>query len=423
MSAGDPLREACDGELAVIDRIGCSVPGFAQSARPAVECRAAAGGRAVEHLGEGASSRFFIDLQWFAAEDEGRTEEPTEQKIRKAREEGKVAKSSELPSALVILFPIIALALLGPYTVQTMIEMLRYYFTASTKIDVTSDATLFPTFLSYFAKLTFPVAVVAFIAAIMGNVLQVGFLFSTKPITPDVTRVAPRLGRFLRRSFFSGEALFNLAKSVVKVAIVGAIAYLNIAGDFPKLAHLLNTPFLLGLTTITNIAFRILVESALALLVLALPDYMFQRRLHIESLKMTKQEVKEERRQQEGDPRVRSRLRERMRELLTRNMIQNVPRADVVITNPTHFAVAMEWKRERMPAPMMVAKGADLIAFRIREVAEANNIPIIENRPLARALYEEVEIGDVIPEQYYEAMAIILAQVYRMAGKGTEMPV
>ncbi len=374
-----------------------------------------------EHVRGRVSSPFLIDLQWFAAEDEGRTEEPTEQKIRKAREEGKVAKSTELSSALVILFPIIALGLLGPYIVQTMIEMLRFFITSSTKIDVTTDEKVFPVFLSYFVKLTLPIAIVSVIAAVMGNVLQVGFLFTAKPITPDLTRIAPRFGRFFRRSFFSGEALFNLAKSIVKVAVVAAVAYLNITNDFPKLAHMLNVPFLLSLTTITNVAFRIVVESALALLVLALPDYMFQRRLHIESLKMTKQEVKEERRQQEGDPLVRSRLRERMRELLTRNMIQNVPRADVVITNPTHFAVAMEWKRERMAAPMMVAKGADLIAFRIREVAQANNIPIIENRPLARALYDEVEIGDVIPEKYYEAMAIILAQVYRMTGKGVEM--
>ena len=370
-----------------------------------------------------AASRFSIDLQWFAAEDEGRTEEPTELKLRKAREEGKVAKSSELPGALVILFPIIALALLGPYIAQTMVEMIRYFLKASTSVDITTDQTIFPTVLTYFAKMTVPVAVVAIIAAIMGNVLQVGFLFSTKPITPDMSRIVPRFGRFFRRAFFSGEAAFNLAKSIVKVVVVTVIAYLNIVGSFPKLAHLLDTPFLLGLSTVTDTAFRILVESALALLLLALPDYLFQRRLHIESLKMTRQEVKEERRQQDGDPLVRSRLRERMRELLTKNMLQNVPQADVVITNPTHLAVAMEWKRERMAAPMVVAKGADLIAFRIREMAEAANIPIIENKPLARALYEEVEIGDVIPERYYEAMAIILAQVYRMTGRTTEVGV
>lgn len=362
-------------------------------------------------------SRFVFDIQWFAAEDEGRTEEPTEQKIRKAREEGKVAKSAELTSALVLLFPVVMIGVLAPFIFQQMAEMLRYFFSSSAEIDVTRQATIVPVFYSYFIKLVLPVAAVAFVAAIMGNVFQVGFLFTTKPITPDLTKIIPRFGRFFRKSLFSGEALFNLGKSILKIAIIAFVAYLNIRSDYPKLAHLATAPFLLGVRTIASVAFRILVEAAIAMLLISLPDYLFQRRLHIESLKMSKQEVKEERKQAEGDPMVRSRLRERMRDLMTRNMLQTVPRADVVITNPTHFAVAMEWKRERMPAPMVVAKGQDHIAARIREIATEHNIPLIENKPLARALYQEVEIGDVIPEQYYEVMAVILAQVYRMTGK------
>jgi len=362
-------------------------------------------------------SRFVFDIQWFAAEDEGRTEEPTEQKIRKAREEGKVAKSSEVTSALVLLFPVVMIGILAPFIFQQMAEMLRYFFSSSAEIDVTSQSTIVPVFYSYFIKLVLPVAAIAFIAAIMGNVFQIGFLFTMKPITPDLTKIIPRFGRFFRKSLFSGEALFNLAKSILKIAIIAFVAFLNIRGDYPKLAHLVSTPFLLGVRTIASVAFRILVEAAIAMLLISLPDYLFQRRLHIESLKMSKQEVKEERKQAEGDPMVRSRLRERMRDLMTRNMLQTVPRADVVITNPTHFAVAMEWKRERMPAPMVVAKGQDHIAARIREIATEHSIPLIENKPLARALYQEVEIGDVIPEQYYEVMAVILAQVYRMTGK------
>jgi flagellar biosynthesis protein FlhB len=366
---------------------------------------------------KGDESRFVFDIQWFAAEDEGRTEEPTEQKIRKAREEGKVAKSSELTSALVLLFPVVMIGILAPFIFQQMAEMLRYFFSSSAEIDVTSQSTIVPVFYSYFIKLVLPIAAIAFIAAIMGNVFQVGFLFTVKPITPDLTKIIPRFGRFFRKSLFSGEALFNLAKSILKIAIIAFVAFLNIRNDYPKLAHLVSTPFLLGVRTIASVAFRILVEAAIAMLLISLPDYLFQRRLHIESLKMSKQEVKEERKQAEGDPMVRSRLRERMRDLMTRNMLQTVPRADVVITNPTHFAVAMEWKRERMPAPMVVAKGQDHIAARIREIATEHNIPLIENKPLARALFQEVEIGDVIPEQYYEVMAVILAQVYRMTGK------
>ncbi len=366
-------------------------------------------------------SRFAMHLQWFAAEDEGRTEEPTEQKIRKAREEGKVAKSSELTSAFVLLFPIVTIGILGGYFFETMGEMIRFFLKTTATVDITRDATIAPAAFSYFLRLALPVVLVAFVAAIMGNVLQVGFLFTTKPITPDVNRIVPRFGRFFQRSFFSAEAAFNLAKSLVKVAVVAVIAYLNISGDFPKIGNLTTAPFLVSVAEFAALALRVLIESAIALLLLALPDYLFQRRLHVESLKMSKQEVKEERKQSEGDPLVRSRLRERMRDLLTKNMLQNVPRADVVITNPTHFAVGVEWKRERMPAPMVIAKGADLIALRIREVARENNVPIIENKPLAQALYREVEIGDVIPEQYYEVMALVLAEVYRMNGKGREM--
>jgi len=143
-------------------------------------------------------------------------------------------------------------------------------------------------------------------------------------------------------------------------------------------------------------------------------DYWFQRRQHIESLKMSRQEVKEERKMYEGDPLTRSRLRERMREIMRRNMLRAVPKADVVITNPTHYAVALEYNRTLMPAPTVVAKGADMIAQRIREIATENNVPIMENKPLAQALYREVEIGDVIPEKFYEVMSTVLAEVYRL---------
>lgn len=178
----------------------------------------------------------------------------------------------------------------------------------------------------------------------------------------------------------------------------------------------MNAPFEVAFSTIGSVAFRILVESSIALLALSLPDYLFQRRQHRESLKMTKQEIKEERKTMEGDPLIKSRLRERMRDVLNRNMIRKVPEADVIITNPTHFAVGMEWERERMVAPMVIAKGQDNMAQRIKAIAREHDVPIVENKPLARALYAEVEVGEVIPERYYEVMATILAEVYRVNG-------
>jgi len=364
--------------------------------------------------------RFAVHLQWFAAEDEGRTEEPTEHKLRKAREEGKVARSVELPSALVLLFGIATLAVVAGFFLKNMAYMMRFFFQGAATVDITRDGGAGAAFYSYFLRLVAPVLAVTFVAAVLGNVFQVGFLFTAKPITPDVNRIIPNLGRFFRRALFSGEAAFNLAKNILKIAVVLVIAYLNVRGELPRIVRLGDSSWQQGFRLIAMIAFRIIVESALAMLVMALPDYLFQRRQHLESLKMSRPEIKEERRMYEGDPLVRSRLREKMRELLTRNMMKAVPKADVVITNPTHYSVAVEWNRLAMPAPTVTAKGVDAIALSIREVAREARVPLVENKPLARTLYNEVEIGEAIPEKYYEVMAVILAEVYRLSGKMAE---
>jgi flagellar biosynthesis protein FlhB len=361
-----------------------------------------------------------MHLQWFAAEDEGRTEDPTEYKIKKAREEGKVAKSMELSSAIVLLFPIVAFGLLAPNIINTTIEMIRYFLSIATEIDITMEKGTLRVFMQYLIKLTLPVGAVAFVSAILGNLMQVGFLFTTKVLKPDLKKITPNFSKFIKRVLFSSEALFNLAKSIIKIVIIGVIAFLNVRMDLDKIAHFYTNPVWLNLVTISKIAFRIVVEAALAMLVLGLPDYLFQRKQYRDSLKMTKHEVKEERKMHEGDPLVQNRLRERMREILSRNIMKSVPEADVVITNPTHYAVALEWDRLSMTAPMVTAKGQDHLAQRIKEIAGENEVPVIENKPLARALYAEVDLGDVIPEKYYEVMAGVLAQVYKMQGRGVE---
>jgi flagellar biosynthetic protein FlhB len=361
-----------------------------------------------------------VHLQWFAAEDEGRTEEPTEHKLRKAREEGKVAKSVEFTSALVLLFGIATLGILAGYLLRSAADMIRYFLAQSCEMDITRDRGLTTAFFTYFLRLVVPTMLVVFVAALMGNIFQVGFLFTAKPITPDFNRIVPRFGRFFKRALFSGEAAFNLGKSIFKILVIATIAVLNIRAHIPHIANLVTSPLLMSLRLIAGLAFRIIVEASLAMLLLAIPDYMFQRRQHRESLKMSRQELKEERKMYEGDPLIKSRMRERMQEMLTRNMMRAVPQADVVITNPTHFAVAMEWNRQLMEAPTVVAKGADEIAAKIREIAKENDVPLVENKPLARTLYREVEIGDVIPEKFYEVMAMILAEVYKLQGKTAE---
>jgi flagellar biosynthetic protein FlhB len=359
-----------------------------------------------------------IHLQWFAAEDEGRTEDPTEFKLKKAREEGRVAKSQELVGAIGLLFPAVTIAILAPWFLRTMREMLVYFISVSCEADVTTGAgPIAASFFSYFARLATPVALVGVVSAIGSNLLQVGQVFTLKPITPDFSKIVPRFGQWLKRSLFSMEGLFNLAKTFIKIAVIGLSAWLVISPELNRLLVSYATPFSQSIALVASLAMKLVIVVAVILLALSIPDYMFQRRQFMESLKMSKEEIKEERKMQEGDPLVKGRLKERMRELLTRNMAANVPKADVVIANPTHYAIALEWDREAMAAPLVTAKGVDEMALRIRRIAEESGVPVVENRPLARALHAEVEIGDAIPEKYYQAIAAVLAGVYAANGE------
>ncbi|MDR1307275.1 MAG: flagellar biosynthesis protein FlhB [Treponema sp.] len=360
------------------------------------------------------SGTIVMDLQWFAAEDEGRTEEPTEYKIRKAREEGRVAKSQELIAALGLLFPAVTILFLAPYILRTCVEMIRFFFQRINELDPAHDGITAGVFFRYFIKLALPIAVAAFAAALFSNMVQVGLLFTTKPITPDFSRIVPRFGRYFQKTLFSMEGLFNFVKSIVKMAIIGVTAFMLIYSNKEKLMNLQTAGILLGLTTVAGLAARLLIISALLMLVLSIPDMLFQRWQFRESLRMTRQEVKEERKMYEGDPQVRARIQRRMREFMSRNMALNVAKADVVITNPTHFAVALEYDEHTMAAPVLTAKGADEMAFKIRGIARDNDVPVVENKPLARALYADLEVGQYVPEAYYRAIAEILGRIRQM---------
>lgn len=356
-----------------------------------------------------------VHLQWFAPEDEGKTEDASEYRLRKEREEGRVAKSPDLVAAIGLLLAAVALAIVGPWLFAGLRDATRWFLTISIELDPKVDGGLIGgVFLSYFARLTIPVAAVALIAGIFGNLLQTGFLFTTKPLKPDFKRVIPKFGQYFKRTLFSGEALFNVAKSLFKIAIIGVVAYLNIMAEVPRLMHLFSSTVWNSFGFVAGIVIRIIIETAILMLALAVPDYIFQRYQFKKRLKMTKQEVKEEHKMFEGDPQIKGRLKERMREIMSRNMAINVPKADVIITNPTHFAVAVEFDPATMAVPTVTAKGADEMAFRIRAIAREHDVPIIENRPLARELYAEADVGDAIPEAYYEAISKILAHVARI---------
>jgi flagellar biosynthetic protein FlhB len=357
----------------------------------------------------------YFDLQWFAsAEEEGRTEKASEHKLRKAREEGRVAKSQEISAALVMLFPVIALVILAPWYLKKFIEILRFFFDRCTSPEVDLGSFAYMFFRSMITMIL-PLGIIAMISGVLANIVQNrGFIFSTKPISPKFSKILPKFGEYFKKTLFSGQGAFNVLKSIVKVAFLFTMAFILIKNDLPKLLTLSNVNMWQGISHVAGMVAKLLIIAALFFLVIAIPDYLVQRHQFMESMKMSKQEVKEEYKNLEGDPFVKSRIKQYIRDLMSQNMSQHVAEADVIITNPTHYAIAIKYDREIMQGPMLTAKGVDSVAHRIKEIAKEHDVEIIENKPLARALYAEVQIGDIIPEAYYQVLAIILGQVYKM---------
>jgi flagellar biosynthetic protein FlhB len=354
-----------------------------------------------------------IDLQWFAAEDEGRTEEPTERRLRRAREEeGRVPKSQDIVSALGLLLPALTLFFLAPSMLNTCVEMLRFYFSRSVELDPTKDGIVAGAFLTYFARLTLPIACVALVTAIFSNVVQTGFMFTPKKIVPDFSKIVPRLGQYFSKTLFSSQGVFNFAKSLLKMVLIGIMAFLLISADIQKLTNLQTATLWMGITTVASLAIRLLIFSALMLLVLSIPDFLFQRWQFREQMRMKREEVTREYKEDYGDPQIKSRLQRRMQQLLQSNL-KAVPQASVVITNPTHLAIALQWKAG-FRAPRVLAKGEDDIALTIRRIARENNVPIVEDKPLARAMYPMVQINEDIPEQFWQAVVLILRKILYM---------
>lgn len=359
----------------------------------------------------------FIDLQWFAAEDEGRTEDATQYKISEARKKGRVAKSGDLNSSIVIFLPVLVLFFLSPFIFRSSMELISFFYERSTQEELLSGK-WFNVFISYFLRLVFPITITALLAGVIGNIIQnKGFMFSTEPIKPDFNKVVPNFARFFKRAFFSTESLFNLGKSIFKVVVISVIGYFVISSSIPKMVSLLEVGFMSSISFIAMQAIKILFFSCVFLIIFSIPDYFFQKKQFMESLKMTKQEIKEEYRMLEGDPIIRSRVKKAMQEILSKRSVKNVKEADVIITNPTHFAVAIKWERKTMEAPMVTAKGEDNTARYIKRIARDANVPIVENKPLARSLYATVKVGQMIPPMYFNAIALILSKIYSMDEK------
>lgn len=353
-----------------------------------------------------------IDLQWFAAEDEGRTEEPSEIKLQKARKEGRIAKSSEVNGAFVFLFSAATLVLLGSWIYTKLQQVLVFFFTRCTEKQVDNPSFVIVCY-RYFLMIVFPIAIIASVAGIAANIIQnKGFIYSTKPIEPKFSKILPKFGEYFKKTIFSFEGGFNVAKSLGKVALITAIAYFVIRTDLPQLLFMLKSGNVEGcIGRIAQMASKLILIVAFLFLGISIPDYFVQKKQFIESMKMTKQEVKQEYKEMEGDPDVKRHLEQGQRELLSRNMPKAVAEADVIVTNPTHFAVSLQYQPDIADAPQVTAKGADEVAQMMKRIARENDVPIVENRPLARGLYAETQVGDIIPYSYINAIALIYRQI------------
>ncbi|NOR09953.1 MAG: flagellar biosynthesis protein FlhB [Desulfovibrionaceae bacterium] len=345
-----------------------------------------------------------------------KTEQPTAHRLSEGRKKGDVAKSMEIPSAAVLLLGLLSIYLMGQYLLGNLLLILRHYLPNLHVIEITPGniTTLTREAMMFSAMVVGPLMAVVLVTALLSNYAQVGFLFTTEKIAPKFEKIDPIQGL---KKIFSMQTLANSIKSIAKLCIVGIISYLEVVKNLDKIIPLMDQEPYAILVFYARISFWIFLKAAVIIALLAAADYAFQRWQFMKKMKMTKQEVKEEAKMTEGDPMVKGRIRSIQMEMARKRMMAEVPKADVVITNPTRLAVALSYDSETMSAPLLTAKGAGLIAKRIKEIARENNIPVIEDKPLARALFQHVEINNPVPDNLYQAVAEVMAYVYGLKQK------
>lgn len=348
-----------------------------------------------------------------------RTEQATPKRREEARKRGEVAKSREIPSATVLAAAVIFLFFSGKAMTSGMGEMITRALSGISELRP-GDAGLMSAMVravEAYLGIVLPIMLALTLAAGLSNLLQTGFIWSVEALTPRASKIDPLAGA---QRMVSGRSLVELAKALAKILIVGWAAFSTMKEESDRLIPLIYQDRVEILSFLGEVSLKVAVRCCWVIALIALLDYLYQRWAYEEKLKMTKQEVRDEYKQTEGDPLVKSRIRAIQRELARRRMMEEVPKADVVITNPTHLAVALAYKAGSMAAPRIVAKGANLLALKIREVAEAHRVPLVENKPLAQKLYD-LDIGEEIPVLLYKAVAEILAYVFRLKKKGVGM--
>lgn len=359
------------------------------------------------------------NLQFFAKDGEGgeKTEPATAKRLKDARSEGKVAKSKELNSAFGLIVLFLCLKIFISNVGERLLSVFYFVyenmadFTLSTEGHLSSKemAGLLQEIIIQWLLTVWPFFLFGFAVTFLVSLIQVGWVVSTKPMQPKLSKINP-LNGFKR--IFSKETLMELLKSILKLGIIGVIIYTSLKDRLNDIFLLYDLTLEQAIVMAGTLIIDIGIKISFVYLVLGLADYIYQKRKFSEDMKMTKQEVKDEYKNTEGDPQIKSKQRSKMMEVSRRRMMQDVPNADVVITNPTHLAIALKYDAEIKGAPIVVAKGEDYLAARIKEIAKENGVEVVENKPLARMLYQ-VDIGAEIPPELYQPVATILSAIYQ----------
>lgn len=361
------------------------------------------------------------NLQFFAKEGAGgeRTEDPTAKKLEDSRKEGQVAKSKEISMALMVLALFVAIRFSIGFVGERFLQQFDYFYGQISKyvqdgIDIRSGSKLINDCVINMCIISAPFLGAGFVVAFLGEKLQIKWKVTTKPMQPKFSKINPLSG-FKR--MFSAATLVELVKALLKIGAISYVVYTTISAQKDTLFMLYDLSVGECLGLLYDLVMSMGMKISIVLLVIGFADYLYQRWKYKNDNKMSKQEVKDEYKNQEGDPKVKGQQKQRMMQASQRRMMNSIPQADVVITNPTHFAVALQYEQGKGTAPVVVAKGADFLAAKIKDIARENDIVIMEDKKLARMLYYNVNIGSEIPTELYKAVAEIIAHVYAIKNK------
>ncbi|HEY0900693.1 MAG TPA: flagellar biosynthesis protein FlhB [Micavibrio sp.] len=349
-------------------------------------------------------------------DDSQKTEDPTPKRLEEARKKGQIALSRELNTWLMLLAATIIIGTMSRGFMSDLTVFMRGFIEHAGDLPAVPGGfreTLGASFWKVLGLMALPLLALMFMAFI-GPFIQTGPIFAPEVIKPDLSKISPIKG-FGR--LFSMRSIIEFVKGILKLAIIGAVGYLLLAPYFDKLEHMVGLPIPTMMDEILALTMRLLAGVLVVLLIVAVLDVLYQRHAHMKKMRMSKQELKDEYKQSEGDPQIKGKLRQLRAEKARQRMMANVPGATVVITNPTHYAVALKYEPETMDAPVCVAKGVDAIALKIREVATENKVTIYQNPPLARTLYSVIEIDDIVPPEHYQTVAEVISFVFRQQGK------